>query len=56
MRITAGLWLVIVMAAALYLGLRLHDGLVFRTDLLALLPREAQDPAAQHANDVVTAA
>ena len=56
MRIAAGLWLVIVMAAALYLGLRLHDGLVFRTDLLALLPREAQDPAAQHANDVVTAA
>jgi predicted exporter len=56
MRVAAGLWLVIVMAAALYLGLRLHDGLVFRTDLLALLPREAQDPAAQHANDVVTAA
>jgi predicted exporter len=55
-RIAALAWLVIVMAAALYLGLRLHDGLVFRTDLLALLPREAQDPAAQHANDVVTAA
>jgi predicted exporter len=56
MRVAAWLRLVVVMAAALYLGLRLDDGLVFRTDLLALLPREAQDPAAQHANDVVTAA
>lgn len=56
MRLAALLWLVLVMGAALYLGLRLHDGLAFRTDLLALLPREAQDPATQHANDVVTAA
>jgi predicted exporter len=56
MRLAALLWLAVVLAAGLYLGWRLHEGLAFRTDLLALLPREAQDPAAQHADDVVTAA
>ncbi|QEX22994.1 membrane protein [Hypericibacter adhaerens] len=56
MRAAALFWLLLVLAAALYLGWRLHEGLRFRTDLLALLPREAQDADAQHANDVVTAA
>ncbi|MGH6940194.1 MMPL family transporter [Hypericibacter sp.] len=56
MRLAALLWLLFIIGAALYLAFRLHEGLAFRTDLLALLPRDAQDPAAQHADDVVTAA
>ena len=39
-RLGALLWLARVLLASGYLALRLHDGLGFRTDLLALLPRE----------------
>lgn len=52
----AALWVVVVLIAAGYLAMRVADGLAFRTDLLALLPQEQQDPAAQRANDLVTAA
>ncbi|WP_431855366.1 MMPL family transporter [Azospirillum sp.] len=55
-RLAALLWLAIVLLAGGYLALRIHDGLGFRTDLLALLPREEQDPVLQRANDAVTKA
>lgn len=52
-RFLALLWLAAVALAACYLALRLHDGLAFRTDLMALLPREQQDPVLQRADDAV---
>ncbi|NUB05973.1 hypothetical protein FW320_07265 [Azospirillum sp. Vi22] len=55
-RLGALLWLALVLLASGYLALRLHDGLGFRTDLLALLPREEQAPVLQRANDAVTKA
>ena len=55
-RLLALLWLAVVLTALGYLGLRVHDGLGFRTDLLALLPREEQDPVLQRANDAVSRA
>ena len=55
-RLAALLWLAAVLLAAGYLALRLHDGLAFRTDLMALLPREQQDPVLQHADDAVAGA
>ena len=55
-RRAAWLWLGVVLCAAAWLGLRLHEGLQFRTDLLALLPQAQQDPAAQRIDDRVTAA
>jgi len=55
-RIAAVLWLAVVALAGGYLVQRLHHGLAFRTDLMALLPREQQDPTIQHANDTVTRA
>ena len=53
-RLAAFLWLAVVAIAAGYLGLRLSEGLTFRTDLMALLPREERDPLLQQANDQVT--
>lgn len=53
-RILAFIWLAIVLVAMAYLGTRLYQGLSFRTDLMALLPREEQNPAVQKANDAVT--
>jgi len=53
-RIAALLWLLVVLVAAAYLAGRVHDGLSFRTDLLALLPREEVDPVLQQANETVT--
>jgi predicted exporter len=53
-RIAALLWLIVVAAAGAYLAVRIHDGLRFRTDLMALLPREERDPALQRADDAVT--
>jgi len=53
-RPAALLWLAVVILAGAYLLVRIHDGLAFRTDLMALLPREQQDPVRQHADDVVT--
>ncbi|WP_448207155.1 MMPL family transporter [Azospirillum sp. sgz302134] len=55
-KIAALAWLVLVLLAGLYLGLRIQDGLGFRTDLLALLPREEQDPVLQRANEAVSRA
>jgi predicted exporter len=44
---------VVVVTAAGYLIVRVDHGLNFHTDLMALLPREDQNPSLQHANDVV---
>ncbi len=49
-------WLVVVALAGAYLAVRLHEGLAFRTDLTALLPREERDPVLRRANDAVTRA
>ena len=48
------LWLALVLLGGAYLGWRVHAGLEFRTDLMALLPLEAQDPAAERAHAAVT--
>ena len=53
-RILALVWLAVVVLTVGYLVVRIHDGLPLRTDLLALLPREYQDPVLQRANDAVT--
>jgi predicted exporter len=55
-QILARLWLVVVVLAAGFLALQVHRGLVFRTDLMALLPREEHDPFRQKASDLVTRA
>jgi predicted exporter len=55
-RALALLWLAVLLVAALYLGARLYAGLTWRTDLLALLPRDAQDAGRQQAEDAVTRA
>ena len=44
-------WLALVLLAVGYLALQFHQGIAFRTDLLALLPREEQDPARHQATD-----
>ena len=44
-------WLVLLLLAGGYLALRAVDGLELRTDLLALLPKEEQDPAFSAASD-----
>jgi predicted exporter len=44
-------WLVLLLLAGGYLALRTIDGLELRTDLLALLPKEEQDPAFSAASD-----
>ncbi len=50
------LWLLVMVAACAYLGLRVHAGLNWRTDLMALLPRDEQDIGRQQAEDAVTRA
>jgi predicted exporter len=55
-RLAALLWFVVVMCAGGYLSLRIYHGLQFRTDLMALLPQEEQNPALKHTNDLVTKA
>lgn len=55
-RALAILWLAFIAVAAGYLTVPLHGGLNFRTDLLALLPHEEQDPLLQKGNDAVTTA
>ncbi len=55
-RRAAVLWLGMVLFAAAYLGVRLYEGIQFRTDLLALLPRAQQDGKVQRIDDRVTAA
>ncbi|HEY1383614.1 MAG TPA: hypothetical protein VGF43_08350 [Dongiaceae bacterium] len=44
-------WLVVLLIAGGYLLVRADRGLAFRTDLLALLPKEEQDPALHRASD-----
>lgn len=55
-RLLALVWLVVVAAGCAYLGWRMQAGMPLRTDLLALLPREEQDPVLQRANDAVSRA
>lgn len=54
LRWAAAGWLILVVTAAGFLGLRATEGLHFRTDLLALLPREEADVVRQKANDAVS--
>ena len=50
------IWLIVVLIATGYLALRVHQGLQFQTDLMALLPREQQDKELQIAHDKVSSA
>jgi predicted exporter len=47
-------WLATVVAAALLLAWHFHRGFPLNTDLMALLPREGQESAAQKARDAVS--
>ena len=49
----AAVWLVVVALLGIHLGWRIHQGLTFSTDLMALLPHDEADPALQRVNDVV---
>nr|WP_294527571.1 hypothetical protein [uncultured Rhodopila sp.] len=53
-RVAALLWVAVAVLSAAYLAVRIGQGLAFRTDLMALLPREQQDPVLQRADDAVT--
>ncbi|MGB8600656.1 MAG: MMPL family transporter [Rhizomicrobium sp.] len=44
-------WLVLVLAALAHLGWRALEGITFRADLMALVPREQSDPAAARASN-----
>jgi predicted exporter len=48
------LWLVVVCAALVYIGLRVSSGLELQSNVLALLPRAEQDPVVQRAQDRIT--
>src|SRR5262245_27809423 len=54
MRQLAVVWAAIVLLSICYLTSRIYDGLPLRTDLLALLPREDQDPALRQANEAMS--
>jgi predicted exporter len=47
-------WLATVVAAAFLLAWHFHRGFPLNTDLMALLPREGQESAAQKARDAVS--
>src|SRR5580693_695147 len=49
----AAIWLAAVVLLGVHLAWRVHQGLTFRTDLMALLPRDEADPALQRVNDDV---
>jgi predicted exporter len=49
----AAIWLAVVVLLGVHLAWRVHQGLTFRTDLMALLPRDEADPALQRVNDRV---
>jgi len=55
-RVLAFVWLMMVLVAGAYVAVRATEGLSLQTDLMALLPREARDPAVQRANDLVSKA
>jgi len=52
-RTLAVIWLVVVVILGANLVWRVHQGLSFRTDLMALLPRDEADPSLQRVNDRV---
>jgi predicted exporter len=52
-RVFAAAWLGIVLLLGANLAWRIHQGLTFRTDLMALLPRDEANPALQRVNDEV---
>jgi predicted exporter len=52
-RVLAAIWLGVVVLLGINLAWRVHQGLVFRTDLMALLPRDEANPALQRVNDSV---
>ncbi len=52
-RVLAAIWLLVVVLLGVNLAWRVHQGLVFRTDLMALLPRDEANPALQRVNDSV---
>src|ERR1700689_1037836 len=52
-RVMAAIWLAVVVLLGTHLAWRVHQGLTFRTDLMALLPRDEADPALQRVNDDV---
>jgi predicted exporter len=49
------LWLLVVCAALVYLGIRVSNGLELQSNVLALLPRAEQDSLVQRAQDRITA-
>lgn len=53
-RFFAAIWLAVLLALGAYLAWSVHTGLRFSTDILALLPREAETPLLEQANDAVT--
>src|SRR5262245_35612234 len=53
-RLFALLWLVILLVLGGHLLWSMHTGLRFSTDILALLPREAETPIIEQANEAVT--
>src|SRR5262249_31429537 len=54
MRKLAVVWAGIILLSVCYLTSRIYQGLPLRTGLLALLPREDQDPALRRANDAIS--
>ena len=53
-RLLSLLWIAVVALSGAYLGIRMADGVTFNTDLLALMPRDAQDIELQRATDAAT--
>jgi predicted exporter len=53
-RALAGIWLLVVAAAGAYLTVLAGTGFPIRSDILALLPREARNPQVQLASDAVS--
>jgi len=53
-RLLALLWLVVLLVLGGHLIWAMHAGLRFSTDILALLPREAETPIIEQANEAVT--
>ena len=54
-RMLIGLWLVVLAAAAAYVGVRLARGLELESSILALLPRDEQNVGMQRATESVAA-
>src|SRR5262245_26942743 len=54
MRPLSIVWAGIVLLSICYLTSRTYDGLPLRTDLLALLPREDQDPVLRRAHEAMS--